>query len=377
MSEREATGSPSRCQSGEQAGARASADDWARQALAAAPDGLVVFDAAGSVRLANEAATVLLGPDVVAGAHLETALASAPSLRSLVRGGPAADPDPGSWATLAGPGETQLLARVVPLGDGACVLVVRAPVDEVRAERDLWQAEKMAALGRLASSVAHEVRNPLGAVDIQLQLLAEDARRRDDPEAERIVQRVDRARTEIRRLDGIVQNFLRFSRPPTVHLEPTDPRLLVQRMHDLVAPEARARGIELQLAQPDTLPWVRADENVLSQALLNVLLNAFQAVDEADFEAGGGARVGLRCRGDERTGRVLVEVSDNGCGIPAHDLERVLEYYYTTKDTGTGLGLSIAQGILQQHGGSLHLTSRIGAGTTVALQLPTCSPTPP
>jgi signal transduction histidine kinase len=267
-------------------------------------------------------------------------------------------------------GEKRLQVWVVPL-DGPtadCLLVLREAA-AVGARRDLWQAEKMAALGRLAASVAHEVRNPLGAVDIQLQLLAKDAEEIGGPVSTRLTQRVDRARAEMRRLDGIVQNFLRFSRPPAVHLTPTDPGLLVQRMHDLVAPEARARGIELELRRPDELPFVKADENVLSQALLNVLINAFQAVGEGQDEP----LVELNVAVEAVAPSVRIEVTDNGCGVAEDDLERVFEYYYTTKDTGSGLGLSIAQGILQQHGGNLHLTSRVGSGTTVALVLPTCS----
>ena len=110
---------------------------------------------------------------------------------------------------------------------------------------------------------------------------------------------------------------------------------------------------------------MEADDNVLSQALLNIIINALQAVEE-------GGQVVLSA---ERLGESFLRfrVEDDGCGIPEQDLERVLEYYYTTKDTGSGLGLSIAQGIVQQHGGLLQLHSRPGAGTTVDLELPTAT----
>jgi signal transduction histidine kinase len=185
-----------------------------------------------------------------------------------------------------------------------------------------------------------------------------------------LLERVDRARAEMRRLDGIVNNFLRFSRPPAVKLEATNPLRLVQRMVDLVEPEARSRQIDLYFPLPPKLPPVLADENVLSQALLNVVINAFQAVGRNNDES----RVDVLCSWEATRERVLIEVRDNGCGIPTEDLERVLEFYYTTKDTGTGLGLSIAQGIMQQHGGSLHLTSRVGLGTSVTLALPAYHP---
>jgi len=214
----------------------------------------------------------------------------------------------------------------------------------------------------MAASVAHEIRNPLGAVDIQLQLMREAAVELDPAIGTRFVERLDIARAEMRRLDGIVQNFLRFSRPPALHLAPVAPQALLERLHALVAPEARQQGVVLILEPADHLPMLEADDNMLSQALLNIIINALQALEK-------DGQVRLRA---ERIGedRLRLRVQDDGCGIPAEDLERVLEYYYTTKDTGSGLGLSIAQGIVQQHGGLLHLHSRPDEGTTVDLELP-------
>ena len=361
MSEREATGSGGRCQSGE-AGAR-----LALEALRAMPDAVVLFDDREAVCFANAAAGPLLGGSARPGADRASALERSPPLADLVghacrAGAPRAAADVPC-------GGRRLQAWVTPF-DGGCLLILRESSGDGD-DRRLWQAERMAALGRLAGSVAHEVRNPLGAVDIQLQLLDRDAGSIGEPAASRVGERVGRARAEVRRLDGIVQNFLRFSRPPAVRLEPTDPAQVVQRMHDLVSPEARERGIRLELSLPGPGPLVRADENMLSQALLNVLINAFQAVEEGD----GSPLVELILEAaEEGAERVRIQVRDNGCGISPGDLERVFEYYYTTRESGTGLGLSIAQGILQQHGGSLHLTSRPGRGTTVSLVLPAGSP---
>ena len=362
MSEREATGSGKRCQSAE-VGA-----GLALEALRAMPDAVVLFDSREAVCLANAAARSLLGGSARAGASRGAALKRSPPLADLVSHArrtraPRAAADVPC-------GGRRLQAWVTPF-DRGCLLILRESSGDGRDDRRLWQAERMAALGRLAGSVAHEVRNPLGAVDIQLQLLARDAGSMGGPAASRVDERVARARAEVRRLDGIVQNFLRFSRPPAVRLEPTDPAQVVQRMHDLVFPEARERGIRLELSLPGAGPLVRADENLLSQALLNVLINAFQAVEEG----GGSPLVELILEAaEEGAEQVRIQVRDNGCGVSPEDLERVFEYYYTTRESGTGLGLSIAQGILQQHGGSLHLTSRPGRGTTASLVLPICSP---
>ena len=359
MSKRDATESTGSSQSGD--------DGLALAALERLPDALIISDTTGHVRFANDAAIDLFGLQASAGASLDDALRVCPPLAEMIRQtGQSGTPQSGC-ETPRTVGMRRLLARSVSVpGTGCCLLTAHPVSGGDHEDRDLWQAEKMAALGRLAASVAHEVRNPLGSVDIQLQLLAEEARTLDGPVATSLLERVDRARAEMRRLDGIVNNFLRFSRPPAVKLEATDPVPLVQRMVDLVVPEARTRGIELHFPEPPHLPHVLADENVLGQALLNVVINAFQAVGRDNDES----RVDVLCSWDLDRERVLIEVRDNGCGIPADDLERVLEYYYTTKDTGTGLGLSIAQGILQQHGGSLQLTSRVGLGTSVTLALP-------
>ena len=232
-----------------------------------------------------------------------------------------------------------------------------------RTEREIWQAEKMSALGRLAASVAHEIGNPLGAMDIQLQLLEEDIASLDESQHQRLGRRLGIARGEIRRLDGIVQNFLRFSRPPTLHLQPLHVNDLLHHIYALLEPEAKERGITLDLCLAPTLPVRNADENLLSQALLNILINAFQAVDT-------DAQIQLKSHFDQKTSELIIAVSDNGHGIAPADLERILEFYYTTKDEGTGLGLSIAQRIIHQHGGTLKVASQLNHGTVVTIHLP-------
>ena len=230
-------------------------------------------------------------------------------------------------------------------------------------EREIWQVEKMSALGRLAASVAHEVCNPLGAIDIQLQLLQEDLAVVDGELAGQVGRRLDIARAEMRRLDGIVQNFLRFSRPPALHMQQVYPNDLLRHIFALAEPEARERQVELVLELEDTLSLMAADENQLSQALLNILINSFHAVEE-------GGRVVLKSGWDRLTREAILEIDDDGHGIEAESLERIFEFYYTTKDEGTGLGLSIAQRIVHQHGGTLEVNSQVGVGTKVSIRLP-------
>jgi signal transduction histidine kinase len=140
---------------------------------------------------------------------------------------------------------------------------------------------------------------------------------------------------------------------------------MLRHIRDLVAPEAREKGIDLHCDLDASLPMTDADENQLSQSLLNILINAFQAVGEQ-------GQVRFAAHADD--GDILINISDNGPGIPIEDLERVFEFYYTTKDEGTGLGLSIAQRIVHQHGGTLLVESGEGEGTQISIRLPGIQP---
>ncbi|MDP6019529.1 MAG: PAS domain-containing protein, partial [Candidatus Latescibacteria bacterium] len=174
MTRREATDS---------AGSSQSEPDLSRLTLERLPDAVVICDSTGSLRFANDAAVDLFGPQATEGADLDDALRICPPLAELIRQAIASGTSQsGSETPRSRAGIARLLARAVPLPTAGCCLLTARPVsDGAHEDRDLWQAEKMAALGRLAASVAHEVRNPLGSVDIQLQLLAEEARSLDGP----------------------------------------------------------------------------------------------------------------------------------------------------------------------------------------------------
>ena len=340
---------------------------FAARVVASLTEGVVVFDSSGHVLTANPALLAMLDLGNGDHAHLDDLFATDGELHGLatqaLAGVLAQDEDlhyraPGGqtrWlrvnAMLLRDERDQVLGAMLTLKD----------VSELKsAERHMWQVEKMSALGRLASSVAHEVGNPLGAIDIQLQLLQEDLAA-DGELAGKVLRRLDIARTEMRRLGGIVQNFLRFSRPPALHLKKMSPNDMLRHIHDLIAPEAKERGINLHFDLDESLPEIEVDENQLSQSLLNILINAFQAVEDQ-----GQVRFASRLE----DGDILIEISDDGQGIPAENLERIFEFYYTTKDEGTGLGLSIAQRIVHQHGGSLVVESQEGEGTLISLRLP-------
>lgn len=243
------------------------------------------------------------------------------------------------------------------------VLAVRDVSEVKRSEWEMGQVEKMSALGRLAASVAHEVRNPLGAIDIQLQLLGEDLD--SVPEALRVklMRRLNIAQTEMKRMDRIVHNFLRFSRTPQLHLENLILNDVIRHVFELVSPEGRERNIKLVLDLADDVLPIDGDEDQLAQAVLNMTVNAFQSMPT-------GGQLVARTWVDLEANQVCLALSDTGCGISDTEIARIFEFYYTTKDEGTGLGLSIVQRIIYQHGGHLDVDSRVGEGTTFYIYLP-------
>ncbi len=248
------------------------------------------------------------------------------------------------------------------------VLVVQDVSALKRMEWGMYQEEKMSALGRLAASVAHEVRNPLGAVDIQLQLLEDDLKDVEEGLRGRVYRRLNIAQMEMKRLDRIVHNFLRFTRTPRLDLQRISLNSVVRHVFDLVSPEARERGVRLNLDLLEGLPAVDGDESQLGQAVLNMTVNAFQAMTS-------GGELSARTRMDAEGSQVRLSISDTGCGIPDEEIDRIFELYYTTRDEGTGLGLSIAQQIIYQHRGHIEVESEAGEGAVFKVYLPTPGPT--
>jgi len=225
----------------------------------------------------------------------------------------------------------------------------------------LAAAEKRDLLARLLGRLAHEVRNPLSSLDIHVQLLEEDLSALAPQLREQLTPRLEIIHGELHRLDGIVERFLRLAGPAGVDLEPVEIPRILTHICELLRPEAAAREIEIS-AQPDnSLPPVLADPVRLTQALLNVVINAIQAVERK-----GRVEVSASVA----DGMVFVAVSDNGPGIPPERLASIFDPYFTTKTEGSGLGLWIAQQIVTAHGGSLEAGNRPTGGAVVTMRLP-------
>jgi signal transduction histidine kinase len=244
-------------------------------------------------------------------------------------------------------------------------------------------SRKLAALGRLMAGVAHEVKNPLNAMTIHLELLRQKLSRQpvaavaavgsdstirmNGPEAGAVAfpdvtKHVEIIGKEIRRLDEVLNGFLKFARPDELKLQPVRLAALISDIQTSVAPEAERRHIAMKVECPDSLPEINADPGMLSQALLNLALNACQAMPD-------GGTLKLACRTTSRR-RVEVDIEDTGVGIPPEHLGRIFDLYFTTKEQGSGIGLSMVYRIVQLHDGEVEVQSTPGRGTRFRLTFP-------
>ena len=225
--------------------------------------------------------------------------------------------------------------------------------------------KKLADLGAVAAGLAHEIRNPLNSLYINSQLLEEmlaEVPGHDLPQKEELLS-LARANLKVtQRLNDSLSAFLRFARPPAMELSPVDLNRVVAETLQFLEVDFTFRGIDLSARyHPAPLPLL-ADEKQLKQALLNVLLNAEEAMDK-------GAKA-VRVATGVRGGRPFVRIQDNGRGIPRADRRHIFRLFFTTRKNGSGLGLPIVRQIVQQHGGTVSVRSREGRGTSVTVALP-------
>lgn len=282
------------------------------------------------------------------------------------------------------PGEsTELLLITHPIDDEnghfvGAMLVARNLGFMTQVHSTLNYSRKLAALGRLMAGVAHEVKNPLNAMTIHLELLRNKLTRvpvpalsgapgGPGPGLERapsadIAKHVDIISREITRLDQVLNGFLRFARPDELRLQPLQLEAVISDIVTTITPEAERMKITVRSECPHALPDVNADAAMLRQALLNLALNACQAMPD-------GGILRIVCRAGAR-GRVEVDVEDTGVGIAPENLQKIFDLYFTTKETGTGIGLSMVYRIVQLHDGEVEVQSTPGRGTRFRLVLP-------
>ncbi len=222
-------------------------------------------------------------------------------------------------------------------------------------------AERISSLGHLAAGVAHEIRNPLNAMGMGLQRLKREFLPPDESKREEYISFTELILKEVRRVNNIIEQFLTLSRPFQLNLRESSLQDLLNHLVTLFQEEASSLGIRLQAEIPSDLPHLAIDPEKLTQALINIMRNGMQAMGP-----GGILRVETKPLKD----RVEVTISDSGSGIPPEQMEKIFNYYYTTKEKGVGLGLPIAHRIIEAHEGQLKIESRVEAGTKVTVTLP-------
>jgi len=255
------------------------------------------------------------------------------------------------------------IAMVLDVAERLATVVENSKLYERMRERD-----RLAALGEMAAGLAHEIRNPLGAIKGAAQCLSPRERTGEDAEFLQVIVE------EVNRLNGVVSEFLDYARPMKQNFGPTDINEVVTRTTRLVQNEIPGH-LELQMQLAEALPKVDADAEQLKQVLLNLIQNAIQAMGDRP------GRIRVQTSGPERFQDlrggpefVEVEVVDEGPGIPSDQQPHIFVPFYTTKQTGTGLGLAICQRIVKSHGGTISVQSRPGAGSAFVVRLPAIAP---
>jgi PAS domain S-box-containing protein len=222
----------------------------------------------------------------------------------------------------------------------------------------LQVSERLAALGRVTAGVAHEVKNPLNSMRLWLENLKESLSPDSDNGAHQAVQVLDK---EIDRLDEVVKRFLDFTRPMEVRLEPTQLADILKEVLEVAQPQLRKANVQVARLLPIDVPEVYVDRALLRQAVLNLVLNAVEAMP-----GGGQLRLVLSRKGE----MAEIVVGDTGKGIPVENRQKVFQLFFTTRPGGSGIGLASTFRIVQLHNGSIDFTSEVGRGTTFRIELP-------
>jgi signal transduction histidine kinase len=238
----------------------------------------------------------------------------------------------------------------------------RSHLQEVKAlEIEVLQRERLSALGNLAATVAHEVRNPLNAISMGLQRLKTEFRPVKIDEEDEYSHLTQLMLEEVHRLNSIVEQFLSLARP--LEIKPEELRLqdILKELAALEEGNAKQSNTQIRVVVPPDLPLLKADREYLRQTLLNFILNGLQAMPE------GGT---LTLEANTSNGNLLITVTDTGVGIPPENLTRIFEPYFTTKTKGSGLGLAISRRIIEAHGGTIAVFSEAGQGCRFRISLP-------
>ncbi len=229
-------------------------------------------------------------------------------------------------------------------------------------EAEAQMADRLAYVGTLASGLAHEIRNPLNSMNMNVQMLEEESHGRISEGQEEFKELISAIKGEINRLERLVNNFLTYARPQKLIMAENNLNAMVSDVARFLKAEIEQKKIALELNLDPYLPHVEMDEQQVKQALMNILINSKQALKE-------GGKISIATKmGSE--GKTIIEIKDNGPGIPQEMKDKIFDIFFSTRGGGTGLGLPIAQKIVEMHGGWIDLWTEAGKGTHFTIYLP-------
>ncbi|MBU0663108.1 MAG: PAS domain-containing protein [Proteobacteria bacterium] len=332
--------------------------------ISSLPVGLIVTDSEGKIILCNQFAEKMASvvEVEVVGSTPEDVLAPDLAVALSAQSKQFASPAPKEILLADVKGEVrtlQLHSRSVVDSDGApagTMLLIQDLSQVKSLQEELRRSERLAALGKMAAGVAHELRNPLSSIKgLAILLKSRFQEKSSDQEtADILVQ-------EVERLNRSIGELLDYARPQKLNKDNIRPEEVVHKAVSLIRMDAESMGVRVNIRMDDDLPSLPADQDKLNQVFLNLFLNSIQAM-----EHGGQLDIQVTAQGRN----VLFTVEDTGCGVSKEDLPRIFDPYFTTKPEGTGLGLAMSMKIIEEHGGTMTFQSEPDVGTIVVVTLP-------
>lgn len=239
---------------------------------------------------------------------------------------------------------------------------IRRAINKTRTlEKRAINSERLAFVGTLAGGLAHEIKNPLSTLNINLQLLKEELQSMTEENSKRAYIKTQVLQKEVQRLDEILNDFLRFAKGQELELKDHNINEILDEVVDFVTPEIKQKNILILKSYDANLPLCRIDSNLIKQAILNIIINAEQAM-------GNGGELMVRTSRDNKY--IQLDITDTGSGIPKDIIDKIFQVYFSTKKTGTGLGLPTAKRIIDDHKGIISVQSEEGKGTNFSIKLP-------
>ncbi len=347
----------------------------ARNILHDIPTGVLAISHDGSITAMNPAAETILqkSSEALLGNHYDAVFAEEDPIHQVLtkvlrKGVPIKHKDLRIPNDKAYPQTIRITSAVLSEDDGhdvGYIFQVEDVSEELAMERQLTNAQKLTALHTLSAGVAHELRNPLSALDLNLHLLKEELQeQRLLPN--RAKKYMEILTTEIRRLSNILDNIMTYAHSKSENIQEVNLLKVLDHLTHLLSQEAKNRGQWFEVEVSEQVPAIVCDETQMTQAIFNIVLNALQAMPE-----GGLCRMMATLPNTKDDFMVEIIIQDTGHGIPETALSHIFDPFFSTKPQGSGLGLAIAHRIVTNHGGTIDISSSMGQGTTVTLRLPT------